>query len=53
MTGEWVGRYSGSDGLRNLCVSYIIRVQMESEIGRACGTYGREDRWMQGFGGEA
>jgi len=51
VTGEWKRLHN--DELRDLCVSHFIRVHMKScEIGRACGMYGREDRWVQGFGGE-
>jgi hypothetical protein len=52
VTGEWRKLYSGE--LRNLYSSPVIIRQIkikENEVGRACGTHGRGEKCVQGFGG--
>jgi hypothetical protein len=38
-----------------ICIIYqdIIRQVKANEMGRACGTHGREEKSVQGFGGKA
>jgi hypothetical protein len=31
---------------------YVGDQMKKKEMDRACGTYGREERWIQSFGGE-
>jgi hypothetical protein len=31
---------------------YYSLLNQENEMGQACGTYGRQERCMEGFGGE-
>jgi hypothetical protein len=52
MTGEW--RKLHSEELHNSYSSPdIIRQVKANEVGGACGTNGRGDKSMQGFGGKA
>jgi hypothetical protein len=52
VTGEW--RKLHNEELHNLYLSPdIIRQVKEDEVGRACGTHGREEKIVQGFGGKA
>jgi hypothetical protein len=54
VTGEW--RKLHSEGHHILCSSPDIIKQIKSrpnEVGRACGTYGRGEKSVQGFGGKA
>jgi hypothetical protein len=53
VTGEWRKLHSGE--LHNLYSSQDIIRQIKSrnEVGRACGTYGRGEKRVQGFGGKA
>jgi hypothetical protein len=53
-TGEWRKLLSGE--LHNLYSSPDISRQIkikENEVGRACGTHGRGEKSVQGFGGKA
>jgi hypothetical protein len=54
VTGEWRKLYNGE--LHNLCSSPDIIRQIkikENEVGRSCGTHGRGENRVQGFGGKA
>jgi hypothetical protein len=52
VTGEW--RKLHSKDLHNLYSSPdIIRQVKANEVGRACGTHGRGEKSVQGFGGKA
>jgi hypothetical protein len=52
VTGEW--RKLHSEVLHNLYSSPdIIRQVKANEVGGACGTYGRGEKSVQGFGGKA
>jgi hypothetical protein len=51
VTGEW--RRLHKEELYALYSSRnIIRVIKKNEMGRACSTYGEEERCIQGYGGE-
>jgi hypothetical protein len=52
VTGEW--RKLHNEKLHNM-YSYpdIIRQVKENEVGWACGTHGRAEKSVQGFGGKA
>jgi len=54
VTGEW--RKLHNEELRNLYSSPNIIKQIkinENEVGRTCGTHGRGEESLQGFGGKA
>jgi hypothetical protein len=52
VTGEWRKLHSGE--LHNLYSSRYNLYQFKvNEVGRACGTHGRGEKSVQGFGGEA
>jgi hypothetical protein len=52
VTGEW--RKLHNEELRNLYSSPdIIRQVQASEVGGACGTHGRGEKIVRGFGGKA
>jgi hypothetical protein len=52
VTGEW--RKLHNEELHNLYSSPdIIRQVKANEVGRACGTHGRGEKSVQGFGGKA
>jgi hypothetical protein len=52
VTGEW--RKLHNEELNNLCSSPdIIRQVKANEVGGACGTHGRGEKSVQGFGGKA
>jgi hypothetical protein len=52
VTGEW--RKLHSEELHNLYSSpYINRQVKANEVGGACGTHGRGEKSVQGFGGKA
>jgi hypothetical protein len=52
VTGEW--RKLHNEELRNLYSSpYIIRQVKANEVGGTCGTHGRAEKSVQGFGGKA
>jgi hypothetical protein len=50
VTGEWRKLHSGE--LHNLYSSPDI-IRQENDVGRACGTHGRGEKRVQGFGGKA
>jgi len=51
-TGTW--RRLPNEELYDLCCSQLYSGDQinKNEMGGACGTYGREERCIQGFGGE-
>jgi hypothetical protein len=53
VTGEWRKLHSGE--LHNLYSSpdIVRQIKSENEVGRACGTHGRGEKRVQGFGGKA
>jgi hypothetical protein len=53
VTGEWRKLHSGE--LHNLYSSpdIIRQIKSRNEAGRACGTHGRGEKRVQGFGGKA
>jgi hypothetical protein len=54
MTGEWRKLHNEVDLLHNLYSSPdIIRQVKANEVGGACGTHGRGERSVQGFGEKA
>jgi hypothetical protein len=50
-TGEWT-RLRTASSIVNLAEYYSGDKIKENEMGGACGTYGEEERYIQGFDGE-